>query len=87
MSIGSVTINDPLVNFFRAVDAARQRNTVTFGQSPEVLETKTPKTVSRDRTLINMQTSAVSSETAVNGVRTAVQTKSKILGSFFDAYA
>jgi hypothetical protein len=94
MGVGSVTFNDPVANFFKAVESARQRNAVsienirpmTGAEAPQ--RAKEQKPVSSDPPvkqhapqILGVNTAAVSEALAQRQART------KILGNFFDAYA
>jgi hypothetical protein len=94
MSIGSVALNDPMVNFFKAVETARQRNVAAFDHVKPAARFQAPaqariqKTASRtglNEQYKNQMTIANTAPTAATQSPKKMQTKT--LGNFFDAYA
>jgi hypothetical protein len=94
MSISTVTMNDPMVNFFRAVETARQRNIAAFDRMQPSTALKAPiKTKAETSGTTSSQNGFYRS--AITGVNTApgasIQSsglqRTKTLGNYFDAYA
>jgi len=94
MSIGSVALNDPMVNFFKAVETARQRNVAAFNHVKPAAKFQAPAQASiqktASRTAMNEQyknemTIANTAPTVATRRPQKIQTKT--LGNFFDAYA
>jgi hypothetical protein len=93
MNIGSVSNNDSMNNFFKAVDAARQRNNVAFSQEKSftATETEAKKQTNEADSLSSGgaygNTAPYSSLSMQNVNRTSSPVTTRILGNFFDAYA
>ena len=94
MTIGSVAFNDPVANFFKAVETARQRNLTAFEQiqpaekfetSPNAAVKKSVSAESLARPFENKITAAHTA--SPTPAQTQRQARTKILGNFFDAYA
>jgi hypothetical protein len=91
MKIGNIA-GDPSYNFFKAVDAARQRNT-TFSQIQPSEKTEAPQKARMSKQVASPSLfqaygnkpahGAVSSTT----IAVTSPVKTRILGGFFDAYA
>ena len=89
MSIGTITTNDSLANFFKAVQTARQRNEAAFepvrpsAASEAPMRAKTVKTAPTGPQHRFYRPVAV----GVNTAPVSGQQRTRILGNFFDAYA
>jgi|WetSurMetagenome_2_1015567.scaffolds.fasta_scaffold233123_1 hypothetical protein len=91
MNIGSVAFNDPVANFFKAVETARQRNTSAFKTiKPMASFEKTAGVHAQIMTAAPskhaQQPIGVNSAPPV-AVQGQQQVRTRILGNFFDAYA
>jgi hypothetical protein len=94
MSINSVAFNDPVLNFFKAVETARQRNIAAFNQLQPAakFEMPAPPHVQKSASAVPLNGQ---SKHVVTGVNTAPAASAqgsqtarmKILGNYFDAYA
>jgi hypothetical protein len=93
MNIGSVSNDDSMNNFFKAVDAARQRNNVTFSQEKSFAadETVAKKHINESDSLSSGgaygNTAPYSSLSIQAGDQASRPVTTRILGNFFDAYA
>ena len=93
MNINSAALGDPMYAFFRAVDAARQRNTVAFGQiTPAARFDEAKKTTHKTVSSASMDqgkglNTAHAKSLTQNSVSNPKPIKTRILGNFFDAYA
>jgi hypothetical protein len=94
MSIGSVAFNDPVSNFFKAVETARQRNLTAFEHIKPMTKFDAPGQVHAQKTNeLSLSNRPYANKTI--GVNTAPagsaqssqQVRTRILGNFFDAYA
>jgi hypothetical protein len=94
MTIGRVAFNDPVANFFKAVETARQRNLSAFDQiqpaakfetSPNAAVQKPASAVSLKRPFENKITGVNTAPAA--SAQSQRQVRTRILGNFFDAYA
>jgi hypothetical protein len=94
MNVGTVTMNDSLTNFFKAVETARRRNVSAFEQARPAAASEAPvKAAPRKTAPVAPQHRFYRPETT--GVNTAPGApppgsglqKTRILGNFFDAYA
>jgi hypothetical protein len=94
MNIGAVTGNDSLVNFFKAVETARQRNVAAFEHARPSAASEAPaktnaqgvgKAGSQHR-FYQPDTSGVNTAPGVTRQSSGLKT-TKVLGNFFDAYA
>jgi hypothetical protein len=92
MSISNVAFNDPVANFFKAVETARQRNTTAFEKIQPMAEFKATQRTQPQKTITPMSVPKQYERKAM-GVNTAVpaqnpqSVKTRILGNYFDAYA
>ncbi len=92
MSITSVAFNDPVANFFKAVETARQRNTTAFEKIQPMARFE-PTQRAQPQSKSAPLSASKPYEAKAMGVNTAVAThmpqqiKTKILGNYFDAYA
>jgi len=85
-------MGDPAYNFFKAVDAARQRNTTAFSQVHPMERSDAPQ---KARAHIKVSSPSLFQAygnkpvlgSAVATTAAAHPAKAKILGGFFDAYA
>ena len=94
MSVGTVAMSDPLLNFFKVVEAARQRNVTAFSRIQPAAKLEEPKNVnvkkSASTTPLNRQF-----QNKIMGVNRAPvipatngnHLRTKMVGNFFDAYA
>jgi len=94
MNIGAVTGNDSLVNFFKAVETARQRNVAAFEHARPSAASEAPtKTNAQSVAKAVLQQRFYKPETTGENMAPGAAAQSsglkttKVLGNFFDAYA
>jgi hypothetical protein len=94
MSIGSVALNDPMINFFKAVETARLRNVSAFDNVKPAAKFEIPaqakiqKTASRFSVNQQSKNEMTIANTAPTGaLQSPKKLQTKMLGNFFDAYA
>jgi hypothetical protein len=94
MSIGGVAFNDPVANFFKAVETARQRNNTGFEKIQPMAQSGSAERAQAQKAAAPLSMSK-QYEPKPMGVNTAPavpfqgsrQVRTKILGNYFDAYA